>query len=440
VTASPGERGELPRVLSGFDVATIMVAVTIGAGIFSAPHLIAGHLGDLRIVLLCWIGGAVFALVGCLVYAEVGARIPETGGEVVYLERAFGRPVGLVFVWIEFFLVAPSARVGLGLVAATYLLPGGSAGHHALIAAALIVALCAVNYVGIHSSLIVQRALVVAKVVGLLVLILGAWAWTEPAAAATAGAAGTSDWRAIASAMFLVLLCYSGWNRVASIVGEVRDPARALPFGLVAGAVVVTVFYLAVVGSYYRVLGAGGVAASPGVAAAAAGALGALGAPLISALVVVSAAGSMTGSILSNSRVSFAAARRGLFFPALGVLHPRWVTPSRAVAAHLLACLAFLAVRQNLEMVFASLVFGRLLFTGMVGAALFRLRRVVPSGGFQVPLFPLLPALFVAANAALVLLRLLVQPRESLIDVAILTAALPLVPLTRRLAVRGGSR
>lgn len=439
--APPG-RLELPRRLGTLDVATMLVAVTIGAGIYSTPHLIARHVADLPTVLACWLAGGAFVLLAGLVYAEVGSRVPLPGGEYVYLHRAFGPRAGFAVGWIDFFLIGPSARLGLAMVAAIYLTPAawGETGRIA-VTAALIVALCALNYRGVGPSLAAQRLLVAFKLGGLALLVVGAL-WIVPAAgvervAATAPAGASLA--GIAAAMLLVVFSYLGWSQVAAMAGELRRPARALSRGLLLGFALVVVVYVAVVLAYYRVLGPGGVAAAPAVAAAAGAAIfGGAGAMFVAALVVASTVGSMAVGIMGHSRVHFAMARDGLFFSALGYVHPRFATPSRAIVAHGFACLALLAVRQSLELTFTAMAFGRLVFMALVGLSLFRLRRQQAGAAdvFRVPLYPLLPALYLAGVGSLLVARIALQPRETLIDLAVILGALPLLPIARRLGRR----
>jgi APA family basic amino acid/polyamine antiporter len=438
VTASEPARGpafenepetELPRTVSTFDAASMLLAIVVGAGIYSAPQVLARELGDLRWIFACWLAGALLVWLGALVYAEVGTRLPATGGELVYLRTAYGDGAAALFGWLSFFLISPSARVGLALVAADYLTAGRTGeGVRVAVAATLIVTLCALHVLGARPSLGAQRALVAVKLVGLAVLV-GA-ASQLPARELVDAPAAIPALPALAASMLLVFFSYLGWAKVGYVAGEMKSARRTLPWALLVGMAVVAALYLAVVASYHLALGTAGVAASPAVAAEAAEvALGAWGRALVVALVVASTVGSLTGSILADSRLFLAMARAGSLFRWLDALHPRFRSPARILGAHAAVCLVLLAVRQSTELTLSAMVAGRLLFIGLVGVALFRLRRldVGRGDGFRVPLFPALPALFVAGVALLLAGRLVFQAREALIDLAVVAGALPLL-------------
>jgi APA family basic amino acid/polyamine antiporter len=353
----------LPRTLSTLDVAAMVVAITIGAGIYSTPQLIAQRLPSLPAILGCWIAAGVLAWLGGLVYAEAGTRLPATGGEYVYLVRAYGPWVGHLFGWVDFFLTAPSARVGLALVAADYATGGGAPGwRRAGIAATLIVALCAVNYLGARLSLGVQKALVAAKVGGLGLLIAACFLAPRaaPDPAASPAALGLEP---VAAALLLVFFAYHGWARIGDVAGEIRDPRRSLPFGLLAGLALVAALYVGAVLGMHRILGMEGMQRSAAVAAdAASRAVGPLGGLLAALLVVASTTSSMTASIMAASRIYFAMGRDGYLFRLFHRVHPRFGTPARAIVAHGAICLAFLALRQSVELHLTAFVFGRLLW------------------------------------------------------------------------------
>lgn len=384
--------------------------------------------------------GGLISWLGALVYAEVGTRLPETGGELVYLRHGWGRWAEALFGWMSFFLISPSTRVGLSLVAAQYAL-GGRGGDVArtLFAALAIVALCALNLLGTRPSLRFQRAFVALKVGGLTLLIGGALvAATAPAAMPPAAAttAATPGPGAFAAAMLLIFFSYLGWAKVGYVAGEIRDPRRSLPLALLAGSATVIALYLLTLWSYHRTLGMAGVAASSAVAADSARNLfGSAGGALVAALVVASALSSMAGSIFTDSRLFLAMARGGHLLRWFDHLHPRFGSPSRVLFGHAAVCLLVLAARQRFELHLSAMVAGRLLFIGLVAASLFRLRRAgrgEPAGPrFVVPGGPVLPAIFLGAVATLLAGRFVFQGRESLVDLALLAVGLPLLAAER---------
>lgn len=402
--------------------------------------MIARHLGDLRWIALCWVAGGLISWLGALVYAEVGTRLPETGGELVYLRHGWGRWAEALFGWMSFFLIAPSTRVGLSLVAAQYALGGrGGDAARTLFAAGVIVALCGLNLLGTRPSLRFQRAFVVMKVGGLVLLIGGALVAAAPPAATAAPTAATAAVPgpgAFAAAMLLVFFSYLGWAKVGYVAGEIRDPRSSLPLALLTGSATVIVLYLLTLWSYHRALGLDGVAASAAVAADAASRLyGSGGGALVAAVVVAAALSSMAGSIFTDSRLFLAMARGGHLLRWFDHLHPRFGSPSRVLFGHAAVCLLVLAARQRFELHLSAMVAGRLFFIGLVAASLFRLRRAgrdaQAAARFVVPGGPVLPALFLGAVATLLAGRFVFQGRESLVDLALLAVGLPLLAAER---------
>jgi APA family basic amino acid/polyamine antiporter len=398
--------------LSVFDTVMITVGIVIGAGIFKTPPLVAAATGSPELMLLAWLLGGVLSLVGALCYAELASAYPHAGGDYHFLTRAFGRDASFLFAWARVAVITTGSVALLAFVLGDYLSRVVRFGPHsaAIYAAITVVALTAMNVMGLKLSSRVQNVLTLLQVAGLgLVAVAGWLAASEPVVAGEAptGAAGATP--VFGLAMVFVLLTYGGWNEAAYVSAEVRGGSRAIVRALLISLLVITVAYVGFVASTLHGLGFAGLASSTAVGAdVAQAAFGPLGAQLIGAIVGVAALTSINATMIVGARSNYALGRD---WPALDSL-ARWDegrnTPVVALLLQgtiALALVGFGALQQDgfAAMVeFTAPVFW--FFFMLTGVALFVLRRrdgPTAPRPFRVPLYPWLPAVFVATCAYL---------------------------------------
>ena len=334
-------RPTLRKSLGLFDGITILVGITIGAGIFSAPQIIAGFTGSFTPILWLWIAGGALIFIGGLVYAELGSRMPDTGGEYMYISRAFGPFAGFMFGWSQLFIIRTSPLAGLAIVTVNYFTYFVEMTPVERIVAALfiILLLAILNYVGVHRAGFYQRLTTVLKVAGLMLLVVLGFTLdyggdnllaTAAAPTGTLGPVGN-----IIAAAFMVVFAYMGFERVGYSAGEMKDPRRTIPLTMFVGITAIVLIYVLANLLYHQTLGMEGVRSSRIVASdTAVLLLGPLGAGFIAITVMISMTGSMNGTFMTATRVYYAMARDGLFFKWLDYIHPVYRTPSRAIIAH----------------------------------------------------------------------------------------------------------
>ncbi|MBY0420817.1 MAG: amino acid permease, partial [Parvularculaceae bacterium] len=256
---TPARRG-----LSSVDGVALLVGVVIGMGVFQTPSLVAARAGGETAALMLWVAGGVISLLGALTYAELAAAYPDKGGEDVFLSKAYGERLALLFGWARLAVIQPGTIAAAGFVAGAYVAPYtplGEAGA-GLVAAALVVATIAMNIAGVAMSTRAQGLLSLALAASLVALTVAGFA-SPPAAAATAPSEpSTASWGA---AMVFVLLAYGGWNEATYLAGEVRRPQRTMSLILVGGVAAVTLFYVGVNWAFLRALGHDGVVATDNV-------------------------------------------------------------------------------------------------------------------------------------------------------------------------------
>jgi basic amino acid/polyamine antiporter, APA family len=232
------------------------------------------------------------------------------------------------------------------------------------------------------------------------------------------------------AAMVGALWAYDGWNNVAPLAGEIRDPQRNLPRAFVGGTLIVAMLYLLVNAAYYYALSPATIASVPANSSVATEALklflGPMAVSLTAVAMMIASFGSLHSSVLSNSRIPFAMARDGLFFRSLARLSPRTHVPVRALVAQAVLA-SILAASGRYDALTDAVIFASWLFYGAVAGALFIFRRTLPDAprAFRAPGYPLIPILFLAATLALLVNTFIATPRQALEGVGVLLLGLP---------------
>lgn len=388
----------------------LVVGIVIGAGIFSAPALIAANAASLDHILIAWAAGGLISLAGAMCYAELATSYPDAGGDYHYLRRAFGEKTGFLFAWARLTIIPAGSIALLGYVFGDYASQILRLGAHsaAIYAALTVVALTLVNIVGLRAGKWTQNCLTVLEVAGVL-FIIGAGLMLG--GESTGGAVTPStlptatNWGLV---LIFVMLTYGGWNEAAYVSAEVVGPGRNLPRALFWSLALVTAVYLLVNLAYAKVLGLAGMAASNAVAADALRAvLGENGALIISALVAISALTSANATVLTGARTTYAFGRDETMFRMLGRWDTRHHTPTNALIVQGLIALALVGLGAATRSGFATMVEYTApvfwLFFVLTGIALFVLRHREPARArpFRVPLYPFTPLLFCGTSAYL---------------------------------------
>jgi APA family basic amino acid/polyamine antiporter len=230
------------------------------------------------------------------------------------------------------------------------------------------------------------------------------------------------------AALMLIAFTYIGWDRVGYAAGEMKNPRRDIPLSMFIGVAVLVSVYVLVNLIYHWTLGMEGMRGSTIVASDVASRLiGPAGAGFIAILVIVSATGSINGTMMTATRAYYAMARDGLFFKWLDFIHPRFRTPSRAVIAHCVWAVVILLVRGSFETIVAGMVFAVLIFYVFTTLALFILRKNEESNHkiYRVPFYPVLPGLYFVGILFLLVSRAFFEWEKSLVDLAFIATGLP---------------
>jgi basic amino acid/polyamine antiporter, APA family len=426
-----GER--MPRSVSLLQTVAVSVGITIGSGIFRVPATVAAELHAPGMILACWVLGGIVALCGALTIAELAGALPRSGGIFAYLLESYGPLPAFLFGWTELIVIRAAALGAIATIFAEYLgyfLPLTAAGVRDT-AALAIVLVGVINYVGVQRAARVLGAATALKYA--VLLALGLLAFT----ASGVGGAGHSMPAAsaavpvsmLATALIPVMWTYDGWADATAVAGEISNPQRNLPLGLIAGAAGIMLVYLVVNVGFLHALTPAEMAGAKLVAASVAARIPLLhggGTALIAAAVVISAFSSLHASMLTGSRIFFAMGDRDLLFRVVARVSPRFSTPS--VAILLASVLGSAYVLQNdFAQLADKFILGIWPFYALTVAAVFVLRRRQPAlpRPYRVWGYPLVPIVFLAASAFMVLNALLVNPRDTGITFAIILAGVP---------------
>lgn len=433
---------ELPRKLSVVDSAAIVVGTVIGSAVFIVPSSVAQNLHTVPSFLGVWVFTGLLSFFGALAYAELGAMMPKTGGQYVFLREAYGPLPAFLCGW-AFFLVIQSgsiATLAAGFsIYLSYFIPLGIASGR-LVSVALILVLTLVNYRGVRQGAAVQKTFTVLKLGGIAILVASAlFATRETTPAATAPA--PFAFHQFGIAMIACLWAYEGWYCISFVAGEVVRPQRNLPLALALGVAAIMAIYLSANLAYLRVLPLGEIAEAPRVSATVAErTLGALGGSFVSLTILLSIIGSTNGTILTAARVYFAQARDGLFFSRAAEIHPRFETPGSSLLFQGVWA-SILAASGSYDKLFSYVIFAAWIFYGLTVSGVLILRRKQPhrERPYRMWGYPVTPLLFAAVSFWFVGNTLVTTPGPSLVGLAIIASGVPVYFYWRRGAVEAAA-
>jgi basic amino acid/polyamine antiporter, APA family len=420
----------------------MVVGTIIGASIFVQPSLVSGAVPTLTGMLLVWAAAGVLTLIGALVTAELASAFPGTGGVYVFLRESYSPAVAFLWCWAMFWSMHTGIIAAIATVCARYVsffVPLGDTGVRVVAIGAILV-LSAVNYVGVRYGTAVQTSFTIIKVAAVVLIVVAGFSVSRasPSVAATSAPSLVPSLRAFATATVAGLFAFGGWHMVTYTGDETVDARRTIPRALLIGTLAVTASYIAVNAAYLAVLSPAAVASSNRVAADFADrVMGSGGASAMSALVVLSTLGAMTGIILTGPRVYLAAAHDGLLFRWIGAIHPRYGTPHHAIALQAVWA-SILVATGTYRALFTRVVYTEWIFFGLMTAGVFVLRRRAGyAPAYRAWGYPVLPIVFIVSTAVIVFNQLASDPIESATGLLIVLAGLPIYYLrTTRLNSR----
>ena len=411
----------------------MVVGTIIGASIFVQPSEVTGQVPTTLGIFAVWLVAGVLTLFGALVCAELASSYPEAGGVYVYLREAFSPALGFLWGWAMFWTMHSGIIAAIAVVCARYLgylVELGDVGQKS-VAVVTILILSAVNYLGVKHGSVLQTVITVGKLGAIGAIIVLGFAFGGEAHSVAVSRAATSEIGSFGAGDFALalvagLFAFGGWHMVTYNAEETKEPRTTLPRALVIGTLVVTACYVLLNAVYLYVLPLETVASSDRVAADAADAVfGRGGGVAMSALVVFSSFGALSGIVLAGPRVYFAMARDGLLFRWLGEVHETYRTPHRAIVLQALWS-SVLVLTGSYRALFTRVIYTEWIFFGLMAIGLILLRRRPDvSRDYEIWGYPWVPGIFALSAFAIVANQVASQPVQSLTGLALVLVGLP---------------
>lgn len=423
---------QLARRLGLFDATMIVMGGIVGSGIFMNPSVVALQVHTPFLILGAWVLGGLFALTAAFIWAELASVRPDVGGQYAYLREAFHPLVAFVYGWVLLLVIQTGGMAAVAVTFSRYFveLTNLSIGYPQL-AALVLGVLTIVNCLGVRAGGTLQSVLMVLKIVALASLVacglLLAGRTTSPETFLDRPAS-FDLLTAFGAALVPVIFSYGGWQTATFVAGEIKEPRRNLPRGLIFGVIGVVVFYVAANVVYLAVLGTEGLAASKAAASdVMRNALGDFGSRAIAAGIAISTVGFLSQSMLTAPRVYFAMANDGLFFKSVGMVHPKTRAPIVAIALQGLLAIV-VALLGTYESILNYVVSVDVIFFGLTACCIFVFRKregATGAGLTRVPGHPFTTTIFIAVCWLVAVNAVYKYPRNTLIGLAIMAAAIP---------------
>ena len=424
----------LERVLSLLDATMINVGGIIGSGIFMVPATVAFFTGSTSLFFLVWILGGIVSLFGALSVAELGAAMPQAGGQYVYLNEAYGPLWGYLYGWSAVAVINTASIAAVGVAFSEYLgffFPISDASIKG-IAVGTIVLLTIINIVDVKSGAWFQNLFTLSKlgaIFGIILLGLVMEGGTNQNLSPIfsdkpfIGLIGP-----LGLAMVSVLWTFDGWIFITYVAGEVKNPGRNIPLSLIFCMLIVVSVYLLLNYVLLFTLGFTGMNGSELVVSDAASVfLGNKGAAVVTIIILISLIGANNGFVLSSARINYAMARDKLFFNQAAQIHSRFKSPANALIIQCVwACL--LTFTGTFNQLITYIIFTSWIFYGMSAGAVIILRKKKPDMDrpYKTPVYPWIPIIFIFFAIFLTINTIMEAPRDAAIGAGIILAGLPL--------------
>ena len=453
-SGNPGSAEEpsgLTARLGIFDATMVVMGGIIGSGIFINSYVVARLIHTPAMILGAWLAGGLLALIGAFIYAELANRMPKVGGQYAYIREAYDPLLGFLYGWVSILVINAGGTAAVAVTFGKYFREfSRGAVPENVAAVSVVVALTAINCVGVRAGSGVQSFFMVLRILAIVVIVCcGAWFLFRSPTAPHPNWHPMLDRPAsfdlltvFGAALIPVIFAYGGWQTSNYIASEIRDPRKNLPKALLLGVVGVIALYVSINIIYVEVLSPAGLAATTIPASAVMfAALGHFGSTLIAATIAISTVGFLSQAMLTYPRVAFAMAQDGVLPRTFARLGLRSHVPVPAIILQGVITSAAVLL-GTFEQLLSYVVVMDWLFFGLTASCIFVFRRREalaqnPSNagaGFRVPGHPWTTALFVLVAWFIVLNTIYKYPRNAGAAVCILLAGVPVYYLLRRRA------
>src|SRR4051812_11392179 len=430
--------GDLKRELGLSASVAVVVGTVIGSGIFRVPSTMMVAVGSPKLVYLAWIVGGVLSLFGAFTYAELGTMRPEAGGEYAYMRDAYGPVWGFIAAWTWFSVAKPAsiATVTTGITDVLSALPQFAflsdkflgVTYAQFVAIALTILISAINYLGIKLAGTIQVIFTSLKILMLIGIAgigfsysAGTWQnWHTTIPPSHSG---------FMIALVAALWAYDGWNDLTMVAGEIKDPQRNIPWGLIAGIAIVGALYMLMNAAVLYVIPAPELAASKSaVSVMTRIVLGPASAAVMTCAIALSMVVTLNGTSMSGARIPFAMARDGYFFKGLAAVHPKYASPSGAIIVQAALSVTLMLAAASFKELLELAIYSEWLIYMLAASTIFVFRTREPNAPrpYKTMGYPVVPALFVLASGVLLYYTFMENVKNSAIGTAVILGGLPI--------------
>jgi len=408
----------------------IAAGACIGAGIFISPSDVAGQLSNGTQVLIVWLIGGVVTLTGALSFGELAARYPGTGGVYIYLREAYGDLVAFLYGWCILTVITSGAIAALCIAFSRYISIVFNIGEGLQVPVALtsLLIVTTINIVGVKLSALFSSIMTVVKVLGIGIIVIVCLTYGQQFIGNLETVDAGTTKVSFGIALVGVLWSYGGWHHASYVSGEVINAQKVLPRALLAGAMIVTLTYLAVNAAYLSVMTTGEIAKSTAVAADALSRVTATGGLLVAILIALSTLGTAGIFTLSTPRIYFKMGEDRVFFPWLADLHPGFGTPIKAILLQSTWAALLMVFWGTFESLATYVVFMDWIFMTLAAIAIFIFRRRLPqmdNANYKVPLYPVIPLIFICISIWFLVSTIIGRPVQAVAGILLMGIGFP---------------
>jgi APA family basic amino acid/polyamine antiporter len=434
---------KLIRGLSLVDATSIVIGTIIGTGIFLKTATMTQYLGNSSWVIAVWIFAGLLSFTGALSYAELGSMMPKAGGEYVFLSEGYGKFFAFLYGWMRFWIGGPGSIAAYTAGTITFLstiVDLSFLGGKVFLSIFIISFFTLLNCLSVSFGGKIQSFLTAIKLIMIISLSVSIFAFAPAISQSTSSSLtelthSFPGWSAIGSALLAALWAYDGWNYLAMVAGEIKNPQKNIPLSLGFGLLAIVVIYLFSNFAYFYALPVQEIMTSnsnaypqalPVATKAAVTFLGNHGIKILSVAFIISALGAMNGAILTSARVPFAMAQDGLFFKFLGKLSPKTSVPVISILTQ--GCISIILVLSGtFDQLTDYVVFSAWIFYALVTSVVFVLRRRHPDAERPYKTFgyPVIPFIFIVVALLLLVNTIISNPTGTGIGLSLILAGVP---------------
>jgi APA family basic amino acid/polyamine antiporter len=432
--------------LTTFDATMIVVSLIIGIGIFRTPAMVAAAAKTPAVFYAAWGLGGLISFLGALTFAEIGGRFAKPGSYYKVVAENYGSGLAFMLNWTNVVILNGAGAAGVALIGAEYLTPilfPGAAPTTLTVeitAVVLIAVLLAINYLGIKTGAWAQNVLSILKVAMIGVLAAAAFLAKKAPEGPTALPLERPWFFALGVAFIYVFYAYGGYQNTINFGADVHDARRNVPRAVFFGILIVLACYLTINAAYVKVLGVPGIAAAKLVAAETARlTLGEAGKLVVSLAIFLSAMGFLNVTLMQIPRVYYSMAEDRTLPGIFQKVNPKTQTQEFGLLFLGGIILISIFLLQKFENIVNYVMFLDTITLAIVSSSIFFLRRKARRAGevytgYRVPLYPILPLVFIAAMLAVAGSVLATQTREALYGAIFFAIGLPVFLLMRRVS------